>query len=497
MLRILLIFFLLFGGTYLSASVSEDEVLELYVGTFNRAADANGLKYWKNDALDTQEEQAIAFFESPEAQYLYPKQMSATELVNEIYKNLFNRNAELAGLAYWVGELSEGRVSRSEMLLAIMEGATDSQEGNDKTTLQNKVEVGGYYADNGLNSITYARTVMAGVTDDYYTVLTAKSSIDEFVGIVYDYSGDWSGTSQISVTKLSFYCKWDVSLHVNENNTGEVESKLISNSGDQGDCQAYTKSYGYITNKSENGFTFIITKTDAEFIYGGNTFNLQGNYSKVSELLYTTVYGHSATRDTTLSKVENSNPIANAGDDQNVITGSTVMLNGSNSSDANGDLLTYSWSLINVPIGSHTSLKNSTSVKPTFVADVDGTYVIQLTVNDGTVDSSPDTIVVNATTDSEGEKNYPVCNTEKIGSYYRWNHKDYLVVDRSLADDVIAGKIAGVTVGDICTSQITDMSYMFNNNSTFNQSLSNWDTVNVTVMSYMISWARSFNLPLN
>ena len=91
---------------------------------------------------------------------------------------------------------------------------------------------------------------------------------------------------------------------------------------------------------------------------------------------------------------ENHPPVANAGPDQAVAVGNVVQLNGSGSSDADGDPLTYSWSLIERPAGSGASLSNPTTVNPTFVADKAGTFVAQLVVNDGKVDSSPDTVAV-------------------------------------------------------------------------------------------------------
>lgn len=94
----------------------------------------------------------------------------------------------------------------------------------------------------------------------------------------------------------------------------------------------------------------------------------------------------------------NNAPVANAGPDQNVSTSSLVTLDGSGSSDADGDTLTYSWSLVSMPDGSAATLSDSTVVGPTFTADVDGTYVISFVVNDGTADSSPDTVTITATT---------------------------------------------------------------------------------------------------
>jgi hypothetical protein len=89
-------------------------------------------------------------------------------------------------------------------------------------------------------------------------------------------------------------------------------------------------------------------------------------------------------------------PVANAGSNQSVTAGTSVTLNGSFSSDANGDVLTYSWSFTSKPSGSSATLSGATSVSPTFKADLAGTYVIRLTVNDGKVSSSQSSVTVTA-----------------------------------------------------------------------------------------------------
>jgi hypothetical protein len=92
----------------------------------------------------------------------------------------------------------------------------------------------------------------------------------------------------------------------------------------------------------------------------------------------------------------NSAPVANAGPDQTVSVGTTVTLNGSASSDVDGNPLTYFWSFLSVPTGSGAILNTADPIHPTFLADKAGTYVAQLIVNDGTVDSAPDTVVITA-----------------------------------------------------------------------------------------------------
>jgi RHS repeat-associated protein len=98
--------------------------------------------------------------------------------------------------------------------------------------------------------------------------------------------------------------------------------------------------------------------------------------------------------DSVTISTENSKPVANAGADQTVYVTDTVQLDGSKSTDVDGDLLSYKWSFVSVPTGSSASLSDTTSVKPSFVADKPGAYVAQLIVNDGKVDSIADTVTI-------------------------------------------------------------------------------------------------------
>jgi len=92
----------------------------------------------------------------------------------------------------------------------------------------------------------------------------------------------------------------------------------------------------------------------------------------------------------------NSAPIAHGGPDQSVITGASVTLNGSASSDADGDPLTYRWALISRPGGSNAGLTGSAAAGPAFTPDVPGSYVVSLVVNDGQADSGADTVTIYA-----------------------------------------------------------------------------------------------------
>jgi len=91
----------------------------------------------------------------------------------------------------------------------------------------------------------------------------------------------------------------------------------------------------------------------------------------------------------------NTPPVANAGPDQTVAVGDRVALDGSASSDANEDPLSYSWTFT-PDVDSSAALSDPTAVGPTFVADLAGTYQAVLVVNDGSDDSAPDTVIITA-----------------------------------------------------------------------------------------------------
>ena len=89
-------------------------------------------------------------------------------------------------------------------------------------------------------------------------------------------------------------------------------------------------------------------------------------------------------------------PTADAGDDQSVLVGATVWLDGSASMDPNDDDITWFWEFIDLPDGSAAVFDDATLEEPSFVADIEGTYVIALTVSNGTHDSTPDYVQVDA-----------------------------------------------------------------------------------------------------
>jgi|CXWL01.1.fsa_nt_gi RHS repeat-associated protein len=111
----------------------------------------------------------------------------------------------------------------------------------------------------------------------------------------------------------------------------------------------------------------------------------------------------------------NGAPTANAGPDQTVPRTGTVQLNGTGI-DPNGDALSYRWRLVPpLPAGSLASLLNPTTPTPSFNVDARGTWIAELIVNDGKVDSLPDTVAI-STVNSAPVANAAGPQTVVVGS---------------------------------------------------------------------------------
>ena len=87
-------------------------------------------------------------------------------------------------------------------------------------------------------------------------------------------------------------------------------------------------------------------------------------------------------------------PMASAGRDQTVPVGTLVVLDGSRSEDEDGDALSYSWAFGLRPPGSAATLEGPDRIDPTFVADMAGTFTVELVVNDGREDSVVNDVII-------------------------------------------------------------------------------------------------------
>ena len=144
-----------------------------------------------------------------------------------------------------------------------------------------------------------------------------------------------------------------------------------------------------ITSKPDGSFATLSDSTTPDPTFDAD---ILGTY--IIQLVVVDSFGLVSEADEIVVTSENVKPVADAGGNQVVLVGDTVFLDGSGSYDANGNDLTYSWSLVDKPEGSSAELSFPAAVDPIFVADIEGIYTVSLVVNDGIVDSDPSNVTI-------------------------------------------------------------------------------------------------------
>lgn len=124
--------------------------------------------------------------------------------------------------------------------------------------------------------------------------------------------------------------------------------------------------------------------------------------------------------------LQNHLPVANAGPDFSTDEGSNLSLNGSASTDPEGNTLTYKWTA-----PSEITLSSATAASPTFTAPevaANTNFTFSLIVNDGTNDSQPDQVIV---TISQVNK----APTANAGSDQSINEELLVTLDGTMSSD--------------------------------------------------------------
>ncbi|WP_312721939.1 DUF4214 domain-containing protein [Stutzerimonas kunmingensis] len=122
-------------------AITAQQVQELYIAYLGRPADKAGLDYWMAElnaepAVLTLEDLRANFVnEQPEYANTYGG-LSTAQIVAKIYENLFGREGEADGLAYWTGEVQSGNVPVDMLLVAFLNGASEA----DRAVVDQKVE---------------------------------------------------------------------------------------------------------------------------------------------------------------------------------------------------------------------------------------------------------------------------------------------------------------------------------------------------------------------
>lgn len=172
----------------------------IYASLLNRAPDAGGMQFWIHMREQGASWEAIiqSLLSVSAVKAIYPEGQSPSDFVSTLYKTLFDRTPDAAGLAYWVETLQKhppmGLESRAWLTLQIIESASQSDEGRqysghnagrsqaftDNAIITNKSVAGVYFATVlGNEDVDLAHQMLAVITSDPRSIKKAITIVSE------------------------------------------------------------------------------------------------------------------------------------------------------------------------------------------------------------------------------------------------------------------------------------------------------------------------------
>ena len=174
------------------SDISNALLANLYFATMGRTMSSAGLDYWTNTGnydgkngkpsgtnIRTMKGLSANFATQIEYRRLYPEGTTNSVFINQIFQNLFQRDA---ASSYWEDEITAGRTTRAEAVMSIISGA----KGDDAKILENRASVAIDLAENYNLSTENAknRTVidaLKSVTSDTASKDKVKENILFFI----------------------------------------------------------------------------------------------------------------------------------------------------------------------------------------------------------------------------------------------------------------------------------------------------------------------------
>jgi PKD repeat protein len=241
----------------------------------------------------------------------------------------------------------------------------------------------------------------------------ATASTDDFgiTAYLWDFGDTATDTNPLTThsytsrgTFLATLTVWDTACQ-NDTDTVSISIGNRQPAADAGPDQSVNKSDLVTLNGTGSNdpdgdpLTYLWNQTGGPTVILAGADTATPTFSSAISGIYTFIlavedgWGGSS-NDTVNVAIVNRAPVAEAGPDQTVRKKTTVTLDGTGSSDPDGDTLMFAW----IQTGGPTVvLSGADTASPTFTPPRSGLYTFQLTVNDGDGGVSSDTVGVTAT----------------------------------------------------------------------------------------------------
>jgi len=435
-------------ASFAQAQTSVNLAQQMYVAYYGRAGDPEGINFWAGQFDESNNLDAVLlnFGNSQEYNDNFAS-LSHEELVTGLFQQMYNRNPGTEGLDFYVGRLESGAAT----LASIAKQIADGSKENDGVSLDNKIAVANSFT-NRIESegIAYASADIASVRTLLSSVTSSASSVDTVLLEVLAWVSQSSAASDANVIMTTNFGVIEIELFPAQapitvaNFRAYIEAEFYDElifhrvirgfmiqGGGFDITGARRSTFAPIALEADKGLSnvrgtiamartnvpdsatsqFFINHVDNLFldatgsddgyavfgrvISGMDVVDTIANLPTISLGSFADLPADPVTIESVvLASGSNTTPLAKAGPDQSVNTFQAVYLNGSESSESDEGMLSYSWAALTQPSGSSASLYATTTASPYFTPDVAGDYTFELIVNDGTESRSSDRIVI-------------------------------------------------------------------------------------------------------
>ena len=380
-------------------AINTDAVQRLYVAYFNRAADPTGLAYWESQlpttTVATQAQLlpiARSFSNSAEYANLYAGQNN-TQIVNNLYLNLFGRAAEpaaLVGANSWVQQLNAGTQTFATIALTL----TFSAQGTDAAAILNKLvaanaftaavdtnaEIVGY---SGYAAAASARTYLSTVNDTAASLAAAilPAAVNSAVAAAVTAGTSAAGTTFTLTTGIDTIAGGSNMVVNAADSAGASTWTGLDSITGTGTNNTFNISSGNAIAQPSGATVNGIQTVNAANSAGGITLVTTSGWSGLTQIT-TTESAAAATSVTAAATTNVSETATIAGAGLTVIGGNNVTVVGK------GDAITVGFNTVAggaSPVGTITTTNTSSAGTTTFVYGGTNVNVSQTGVTTGNV----------------------------------------------------------------------------------------------------------------
>jgi hypothetical protein len=199
-----------FSDTTIELNAKPISMEEVYIALFGRPADPAGLSFFNGVTGYGTDLSAVGDLTSTAEYQSRFTGFSGAQVVQEIYRSLFSRNGEEAGVAFFVGEFEAGRQTINSIAINILQGAL----GTDLQVITNKLNAAAKFlaaldtqpeidAYKGIAAAEIGRTFLANITSDPGSVPLDGAAQNAMIALLKLGSGTDAPTDGVNITLTS------------------------------------------------------------------------------------------------------------------------------------------------------------------------------------------------------------------------------------------------------------------------------------------------------